>query len=203
MQPQLIQVLYTNSDDNARLRVNRVNMIPNNSNTYKRWLTTREVATFAILAALMFLSTLAMAAIPNVHLLGLLIGSYSLVYKKKALIPLYIFILLQGVYMGFSFFWLPYLYIWLPLWFVFYKLSDVKLSQNVRVPLYMSACVIHGLLFGIMYAPAQMLMFGLSFQGIVAWVIAGFPFDIMHGIGNLASSLLIVPLVSILKRMNV
>jgi len=169
----------------------------------KRWLSTRELATFAILAAFMFLSTVAMAAIPNVHLLGLLIGSYSLVYKKKALIPLYVFILLQGVYMGFSFFWIPYLYIWLPLWFVFYKLSDVQMNQKVRVSLYMVICTMHGLLFGIMYAPAQMIMFGMSFQGIVAWVIAGFPFDVLHGMGNLASSSLILPLVAILKRMSV
>ena len=42
-------------------------------------------------------------------------------------------------------------------------------------------------------------MYGLSFEGMLAWIVAGFPFDAIHGISNLCCGVLIVPLVRILR----
>ena len=61
-----------------------------------------------------------------------------------------------------------------------------------------NAC--HGFLFGTMYAPVQAVLFGLSFDGMVAWIIAGLPFDFLHGISNFFCALLIVPIISILNK---
>ena len=65
---------------------------------------------------------------------------------------------------------------------------------------YMLVCSAHGFLFGVLYAPAQALMFGLNFDGMIAWIVAGFPFDCIHGVSNFFTGILIVPIASVLKR---
>ena len=66
----------------------------------------------------------------------------------------------------------------------------------------MVVCSAHGFLFGILYAPAQAILYGLDFKGMIAWIIAGFPFDCIHGISNFFSGILIVPLISILTMLE-
>jgi len=63
-----------------------------------------------------------------------------------------------------------------------------------------NAC--HGFLYGTLYAPAQAIMFGLSFDAMVAWIIAGFPFDFVHGVSNFFCGLLIVPVIRVLKSVQ-
>lgn len=164
-------------------------------------LTTREIATFAMLAAVMYLSKVIMEWIPNVHLLGMLIMSYTLVYRVKALIPIYVYIMLNGVFAGFAMWWIPYLYIWTILWGATMLLPR-EMDKKIEVLVYMIVCGLHGLLFGILYAPMQALMFGLSFEGMIAWIIAGLPFDAIHGVGNLAAGLLILPMTKLLRRLE-
>ena len=60
-------------------------------------------------------------------------------------------------------------------------------------------CALHGICFGILYAPAQAIIFGLSFKAMLAWIASGFYFDVIHGIGNFFCGMLIVPLVSLLR----
>jgi energy-coupling factor transport system substrate-specific component len=74
--------------------------------------------------------------------------------------------------------------------------------RALKLPLYMLLCGLHGLSFGVLYAPAQAIMFGLSFKATVAWVVAGLPFDITHGISNCFMGLLIIPLSELLKRLD-
>jgi len=157
---------------------------------------------FAVLAAMMFLSRILMQWIPNVHFLGLFIAAATLTYRVRALIPLYAYILLEGIFAGFSVWWIPYLYIWLPLWGMFMLIGKAKLPRRVRPPLYMVLSGLHGLSFGILYAPAQALLFGLGWHGMIIWVIAGLPFDVIHGIGNFAAGVLIVPLADLLTRLD-
>ncbi len=165
-----------------------------------RGLTVREMAIFSMLATLMFCSKLIMDALPNIHLIGTLIMVYTLVFRIKALIPIYLFIFMSGLYGGFSFWWIPYLYIWAVLWGITMLLPK-RLPAKAAAVIYPAICCLHGLFYGILYAPAQALMFGLNFEGMIAWIIAGFPFDIMHGLGNLVTGLLILPLSRILSRL--
>ena len=66
----------------------------------------------------------------------------------------------------------------------------------------MLVCGLHGLAFGTLYAPAQALMFGLSLKGTIAWIVAGLPWDAVHALGNLAAGTLIVPLSSLLNKIE-
>lgn len=161
-----------------------------------------EMTLFSMFSALMFISKIMMEFLPNIHLLGMFTVLLTVVYRKKALVPIYIYVFLNGVYSGFNMWWVPYLYIWTVLWGVTMLLPQ-NMSKTAKMIVYPTVCALHGLCFGVLYAPAQALMFSLSFKQTVAWVVAGLPFDLLHGLGNLLSGLLIYPLsVSLIKLNN-
>lgn len=164
-------------------------------------LSTREMVVFAMLGSIMFLSKLLMEWAPNIHLLGMFTMVYTLVYRKKALIPIYVYIILLGVYYGFATWWVPYLYIWAILWGVTMLLPK-NMPKKVAFPVYMAVCALHGLCYGTLYAPAQALFFGLNFKGMITWIIAGLPYDALHGLGNLAAGVLIIPLTELLQKLE-
>ena len=161
-------------------------------------LKTKEIAVFSMLGALMYISKLIMEVAPNVHLLGTFVIAFTLVYGKKALYPIYVYVLLNGIFAGFATWWLPYLYIWTVLWGVVMLLPK-KMPKKIRPLVYMCVCAAHGFLFGTLYAPAQAILFGLNFEGMVAWIIAGLPWDFVHGVSNFFCGILIMPIVRILR----
>ncbi len=152
-----------------------------------------DLIIFAMLGVIMFISKYLTEAIPNVHFLGMLTMTYTIVYRKKALIPLYVFVMLMGLFNGFNLWWIPYLYIWTILWAITMLLPK-NMSKKVAIPVYAVVCALHGLAYGTLYAPAQAIMFGLNFKGMLMWIGAGLYFDIIHAIGNFALGFLIVPL---------
>ena len=154
-----------------------------------------------MLGTIMFVSKLVMEALPNVHLLGTLTMTYTVVYRKKALIPIYVYVFLNGLYSGFSLWWVPYLYIWTVL-FGITMLLPKRMPRAVACVVYPLVCGVYGLAFGILYAPAQALMFNLDFEGMIAWIAAGVPFDLLSAVGNTVTGLLIVPLSELLLRLE-
>ncbi len=164
-------------------------------------LTIKEMAIFAMLGALMIVSKLALELLPNMHLLGMFTVTFTVVYRQKALYPIYIFVILTGLFYGFPLWWVPYLYIWAILWGVVMLLPR-SLPSNLRPFVYVWVCALHGLFYGSLYAPAQALLFGLDLKGMLAWIVAGLPWDGIHGVSNLFAGLLIYPLVLLLTRLN-
>ncbi|WP_347559389.1 hypothetical protein [Clostridium sp. AM34-9AC] len=160
-------------------------------------LTIREMAVFAMLGALMYASKMIMEVAPNVHLLGVFTIAFTVVYRKKALYPIYTYVLLNGIFCGFATWWIPYLYLWAVLWGATMLLPK-RIPEKLRPLVYMLLCAAHGFLFGTLYAPAQALLYGLSFQKMVAWIISGLPWDFVHGVSNFFCGILIVPIVKIL-----
>lgn len=152
-----------------------------------------EMCAYAMLATLMLLSKLVMEALPNVHLLGTLTMVYTIVLRRRALIPIYLYVFLNGLIAGFNLWWVPYLYIWTVLFFVTMLLPR-SMPRRACAIVYPTVCALHGFLFGILYAPAEALMFGLDFEGMIAWIVAGLPFDLIHGVGNFVMGLLVLPL---------
>ncbi len=161
-------------------------------------LTVRETAIFGMLGTLMYCSKLIMEALPNIHLVGVLTVAFTVVYRRKALYPIYIFVLLTGLFGGFNAWWVPYLYIWTILWGVTMLLPK-RMPKSVAVAVYVAVCSLHGFLYGILYAPAQALFFGLDFKGMLTWIAAGSLFDTVHGVSNFFCGFLIVPIIEILK----
>ena len=147
---------------------------------------------FAMLAALMFCSKKVMEGLPNIHLVGMFIMTFTVVFRKKALIPLYIYVFLDGLFGGFGTWWIPYLYIWTILWCITMLLPK-KMPRVAKCIVYPIVCSLHGLAFGILYSPVQALMFGLNFEQTLVWIASGFPYDILHAAGNLVFGMFIVP----------
>ncbi len=159
-----------------------------------------ETCLFAMLSSVMFCSKILMEFLPNIHLLGMLTMVYTLVFRVRALIPIYLYVLLNGIYAGFALWWLPYLYLWMILW-GFTMLLPKHMPQKVGAIVYPTVCALHGLAFGILYAPAQALMFGMNFEQTVAWIVAGLPWDAIHMASNFAAGLLILPLYRVLSKL--
>lgn len=162
-------------------------------------LSARELVLFAMLGALMFTSKILLEVLPNIHLLGAFTMVFTVAFRKKALIPIYVFVFINGVWSGFAMWWIPYLYIWTVLWGVTMLLPR-NMPKKTACVVYPLICALHGLLFGTLYAPVQAIMFGLDFRGMLLWILAGLPWDALHAAGNLVSGLLIFPLSKIIKK---
>ena len=153
-----------------------------------------------MLATLMFTSKLIMEALPNIHLLGMLTMVYTLAFRGKALIPIYLYVLMNGLYAGFNMWWIPYLYIWTVLW-ALTMLLPKEMPRGVKMTLYPALCALHGFAYGTLYAPAQAVMFGFDLEQTLAWIAAGIPFDIIHGVSNIFTGLLVLPLSELLLKL--
>lgn len=165
-------------------------------------LSIRELTIFSMLGALMYASKVVMEFAPNVHLLGVFTIAFTIVYRAKALYPIYVYVLLNGIFTGFATWWIPYLYIWTVLWGATMLLPK-RMPKPVQPVVYAVLNALHGFLFGTLYAPAQALLFGLNFKGMIAWIVAGLPYDFIHGVSNLICGLLfIVPTIILLKRLE-
>ncbi len=184
MRSRAVSIINSSTQSNRRRRSGRI----------------REIAIFAMLGSLMFASKIIMEVLPNIHLLGMLTMVYTIVYRKKALIPIYIYVVLNGVYAGFSVWWIPYIYIWAILWGVTMVLPK-NMPKLVASAVYPVVCCLHGFFFGVLYAPAEALFFGLTFEETIAWIATGFWFDILHMVGNFAAGFLVHPLATAMKKL--
>ena len=164
-------------------------------------MTVVELVLFAMLGMIMFVSKLVMEFLPNLHLLGMLTMVYTLTFRTKALVPIYVYVFVNGLYAGFATWWVPYLYVWTVLWGITMLLPR-RMPRWLCCVVYPLVCGLHGLAFGILYAPAQALLFGLNWKMTVAWIVAGLPFDAIHAVGNVLAGLLIVPMAELLKKLN-
>ena len=158
----------------------------------------KEIVLFGMLGGLMYISKMLMEFLPNVHLIGTFIVAFTVVYRQKALFPIYIFVFITGLLNGFSSWWIPYLYIWTVLWGMA-MLIPKKIPSKFRPVIYMLVSSLHGFMFGTLYAPVHALLYGFNAKMTLAWIVSGLPFDFTHGVSNFFCGILIVPIISALK----
>ena len=171
---------------------------------HRKRLSVRELVIFAMLGALTFCSDLLMDALPNIHLVGLFITVFTLVFRVKALFPLYVYVALSGVsavIYGGILWWVPYLYVWTVLFGVI-LLIPKRIPRPLIFLLAHLFTTLHGLAYGTLYAPVQAVLFHLDFRGMLAWIAAGIPFDLIHAIGNFAFGFFIYPLTVLLEKLT-
>ena len=100
----------------------------------KTGLDAQHAILFAMLGAIQFGSKQLLEFLPNVELVSTLTMVYTLVYRRQALIPIYVFVLMEGVLWGFGTWWIPYLYLWTVLWGVTMLLPRRRTSRNSSSP---------------------------------------------------------------------
>ena len=160
-----------------------------------------QIVLFASFGTLMYISDILMDWLPNIHLIGMFTVTFTVVYRLKALVPIYVYVFLTLFFSGFSPWTLPYLYVWTVLWAVVMLLPR-NMKPIVATVSYITVCGLHGLLFGLLYAPAHILLFaGGDWSQFFPWVIIGLHSDAIHCVGNIFVGTLIFPLVTVLKKL--
>lgn len=152
-----------------------------------------EIVIYPLLASLTAGLQIAMEWIPNVHFTGLLVMLMTLLFRKRAILPILIYVFLMGLRHSFSVMWLPNLYLWPMLYLVTLFLPRDVTRRSARI-LYPVVCGLFGLLYGTLYSPVWALTFHLDWQGIGLWILQGIPYDLIHGAGNFCAALLLCPL---------
>ena len=166
-----------------------------------------DLVIFSMLAAIMFTLKVVLAGIPNIEPVSLLIIVYTAVYRFRALIPIYIYVILEGLLFGFSVYWVGYLYVWAILWGVIMLIPRRVFDASGRRAVILGACLAlisgaFGLAFGTLFAPSQIAIYGLSFDAMLAWIAAGLPYDLLHACGNFAFAAAALPLIRLIKKLE-
>ena len=61
---------------------------------------------------------------------------------------------------------------------------------------------LHGIAYGVLYAPAQAFLFKMDLQMPLTWIASGHVFDILHAAGNFAACALVLPLSNLLFKLE-
>ena len=156
---------------------------------------TREVVVLGLLGAVLFLAKLALAWLPNVEPVSLLVMVYAVVLGWRALCPIYIYVALECATWGINLWTLSYLYVWLLLALCAFALRRMESTLGWAV-----LAGAFGACFGALCAPVYLLTGGWA--AAVSWWISGIPFDLLHCGGNVVMALaLFQPCRSVLDRL--
>lgn len=147
-------------------------------------ITIREIALFGMLGALTFGLKVAMSALPNIEPVSLFVMVFAVVFGKKCLYPIYLYVLMEILLYGIGTWNMNYLYIWAILAFAAYKLR--KMEHPLAWALLSG---VFGLAFGLLCAPVDFLIGDIGYV-VTKWV-SGIPFDLAHCAGNFVMALLL------------
>ena len=155
---------------------------------------TFEIVLLGMLGAIAYVGQVALSFLPNIEVVSILFLVYTKIFGKKALFPIYVFVLLEGIFWGFGSWWIMYLYVWAVLWGI-----TMLLRRNDSAVFWAVINGAFGLVFGALCSIAQGVMFGIG-SGF-AYFISGIPFDIVHCIGNFLTALFLYkPLTILLSK---
>lgn len=144
----------------------------------------RQAALFSLLGAVLFAGKMAMAGLPNIEPVSLLVMLYAVCFGWRGLYAVCVYVLLEFAVWGVGLWSVCYLYVW-PLLFCLARwLRPMESSLGWAA---LSGCF--GLLFGALCAPVWWVTGGWA--SAVSWWVSGLPFDLLHGSGNFALALVL------------
>lgn len=156
----------------------------------------RKLALFSLLGGLMFAAKMAMAQLPNIEPVSLLVMLYTVCFGWQGLYAVYLYVLLEIAVWGVGLWNVCYLYIWLALFI------PARLLWDMDSPFGWAALSGgFGLLFGALCAPVYWVTGGWAFA--VSWWVSGIPMDLLHGAGNFVIALILFkPLRRLLDKLK-
>ena len=161
-------------------------------------LTLRQIALFGVLGALTFGLKVAMAGLPNIEPVSLMVMLFAVVFGWKGLYPVYLYVLMEVMLYGINLWNINYLYIWAVLFLL------AMLMRRLKHPLWWAFLAgLFGISFGLLCCPVYMFLGGdFSFRYGIRWWLSGLGFDVTHAIGNFLIALcLFAPLRKLLTRL--
>ena len=144
----------------------------------------RELVLLALLGALLLVTKLALAWLPNIEPVSLLVLVYTAVLGWKALAPVYVYVMMEILIWGLGFWNLCYTYVWLVL--VVLAMLFRKMESPLGWAVLSGA---FGLSFGALCALVYWVTGGWAFA--LSWWVSGIPFDLLHCAGNFAMALVL------------
>ena len=163
----------------------------------------QRVATAALMIAVIEVCKLTMQSLPNIELTSFLLILFTLRFGRLTLYTVPALILIEGLIYGFGMWWVMYLYAW-PLLALFVR----AFSRVDSAFFWAMVSGVFGLIFGLLCAVPYFFVGFLGggfMQGLtqmLAWWVAGIPFDLVHGVSNFVIMLALYrPVSSLLARM--
>lgn len=153
----------------------------------------RELVLLSLMAAFLFAAQVAMAALPNIEPVTVMLMACALVYGWKTLYPLYVFVLLEALLYGFTIWVANYMYVWLIL-----VALTILLRRSESRALWAVVAGAFGLFFGALCAIPYFFIGGWR-MGFAYWV-AGIPFDLIHCVSNAVLVFALLPMLTKLLR---
>lgn len=144
----------------------------------------------------MYGAKMVLAPLPNIEPISFFVIVYVLVFGFRALIPIYIYVLLEISTWGLGYWSICYLYVWAVL------ALAAGCLRRMESPL--GWAVLSGA-FGLCFGPLCALTYwaaeGWTFA--LSWWVSGIPFDLLHAAGNFAMALILFrPCKRILLRLT-
>lgn len=150
---------------------------------------------FGVLGALTFALQVVMGPLPNIEPVSLLVMLFGVVFGWKSLYPVYVFVVMEILFYGFSTWNIYYLYIWAVL-----AVAAIFLRKMEQPLAWALLSAVFGLLFGALCGIADVFIGGFEYAA-AKWV-SGIPFDVTHCIGNFVIALVMFrPLRSLLEKL--
>ena len=144
----------------------------------------KDVALFGVLAALTFGAKMVMSGLPNIEPVSLMIMIFAVVFGKKGLYPMYVYVVMEFLFFGFGLWNINYLYIWLILFVAAWLLR--KMESPVGWAILSGS---FGLCFGALCGIVDIFIGGWGYA-LTKWM-AGLNFDLWHCAGNFFIALLL------------
>ena len=158
-------------------------------------LTIREITLFGVLGALTFALQVAMAPLPNIEPVSLLVMLYAATFGWKCLYPVYVFVAMEILFYGFSIWNIYYLYVWTVL-----ALAAILMRHQQSTLLWAFLSAVYGLCFGALCGIVDIFIGGFAYAG-TKWV-SGIPFDLLHCGGNFVITMILFkPLRNALEKL--
>ena len=147
-------------------------------------MTTRKLVALSLLAAVMVGLQVALAALPNIEAVSLLVMVYTVVLGSGVAYILAVFVVLEMLLWGVHTWVLSYLYVWAVLAALAWLLR--RMESRLGWALLSGA---YGLSFGALCALVYLPVGG--WRMFAATWVAGIPFDLLHCGGNFVMALLL------------
>ena len=160
-----------------------------------RKLTVREMALFAVLGSLTFAAKYVMSFLPNIEPVSLMVMLFAVVFGKKWVYPVYLYVLMEILFYGVGLWNINYLYVWAML------AVGAGFLRDMESPLgWALLSGSFGLAFGALCGIVDVFVGGAAYA-VTKWV-SGIPFDITHCVGNFVIALLLFrPLRGLMEKL--
>ena len=155
----------------------------------------RDMVLLAAFAALMVAGQVALAVIPNVEMVSLLVIVCALTFGARSLLAVYAFVAAEAMIYGFGLWVINYMYIWALL-----AVVSILLRRVEGRLLWALISGLYGLMFGALCAIPYLFIGGVK-MAFSYWA-AGIVFDLIHAAGNFVTALVLIePLMKVTGRL--